>query len=110
MSARTFCKIGVAIGLANYAMYALASFLAGGDGFHGQIVNGHYFIAAGSGFVEVSRALFQFSRWEALALLGTFPLGLLCARLLSAAQRQDQGTLELESNAGWPAAAPGNGR
>ena len=86
MTSRSLCKFGIALGLCNYLLYALVSYLAGGDALHGQIVDGHYFIAAGGRLVEVSRALFQFSRWEAFSLIATFPLGLLCACFLSPAQ------------------------
>jgi hypothetical protein len=86
MNAQTTCKIGIAIGLCNYVLYALMSYLVGGDTLHGRILDGHYFIAAGGGLIEVSRALFLFSRWEAYSLIATFPLGLLCACFLSPAQ------------------------
>ena len=86
MNAQTTCKIGIAIGLGNYVLYALMSYLAGGDALHGRILDGHYFIAAGGGLVQVSRLLFLFSRWEAYSLIATFPLGLLCACFLSPAQ------------------------
>jgi len=110
MSVRTLCKLGIAVGLANYVLYAAASFLAGGDALHGQIVSGHYLIQAGRGFVEVSRTLFLFSRWEAYGLLTTFPLGLLCASLLSVSRQREHGAVGLGPDADCTAAAPHVGR
>jgi hypothetical protein len=86
MSARICCKIGIAVGLCNYVLYALVSYLIGGDALHGRVLDGHYFVAAGAGLVEVSRALFLFSRWDAYGLIATFPLGLLCACFFTSAQ------------------------
>jgi len=107
MSVRAFCKFGIAIGLANYALYALALHLAGGDALYGRIVDGHYLIQAGGRFVEISRALFLFGRWDGYALLATFPLGLLCASLLPGLRGQENGAQTASS---WSAATPHNGR
>ncbi len=91
MSANTICKFGIALGLGNYALYALTGWLIGGDALHGYVVDGHYMAQAARGFVEVSRLAFLVSRWEAYGLLATFPLGLLAACLLSPAARPDEG-------------------
>ena len=74
MLRQTLCKVAIGIGVSNYALYVLASVAAGGDALQGHIAQGHYFAAAGSGFVEVGRLLFQFCRWQAYSLLVTFPL------------------------------------
>jgi len=110
MSVRTFCKFGIAVGLANYGLYALLSYLAGGDALHGHVIAGHYLIQTAGGLVEVSRTLFLFSRWEAYSLLATFPLGLACACVLSPAERRDEGALGMGPDESWTAATPRNGR
>jgi hypothetical protein len=90
MRVRTFCKLGIAIGLSNYVLYAVISLMAGGDALHGQVAGGHYFLDVGGSFVEVSRALFLSSRWGAYSLLLTFPFGLLCACLLSPTRKPEE--------------------
>jgi len=96
MSVRTFCKLGIAIGLCSYLLYALVSLLAGGDALHGYKMSGHYFLYASGMFVEVSRALFMFARWGAYCQLLTFPLGLLCACLLTPVRTPEEAARGLE--------------
>lgn len=81
------CKLGIAAGLGNYLLYALTAFVWGGDALHGHVAQGHYFMAAGGAYVEVSQTLFQFCKWQAYSLLLTFPLGLLSACLLTQTRR-----------------------
>jgi hypothetical protein len=76
MSERTLCKLAI---VGNYLVYAIATLAAGGDVLQGYIINGHYFAAAGGGFVEVERLLFEFCRVQAYSLAVTIPLLMLGA-------------------------------
>ena len=110
MSARILFKVGIGLGLCNYALYALVSILAGGDVFQGHVVAGHYLILAGGGFVEISRMLFLFVHWAAYGLIATFPLGLLCACSLSPEMRPEESGLCPGAGESWSAAIPNEGR
>jgi hypothetical protein len=110
MSVRFFWKIGIGLGLGNYALYALATYLVGGDALHGHVVDGHYMVQAATRFVEVSRAAYLFGRFEAYSLLATFPLGLLSAVFLSSATQPDEPGNNFGRHESWTAASPRNGR
>lgn len=83
MNTNPLCKAAIAIGLGNYLLYALTSYLMGGDALHGHIAQNHTDIAANGGFIEVGHAVFMFCKWQAYSLLLTFPLGLLGACMLT---------------------------
>jgi hypothetical protein len=85
MKTNGLCKAAIAIGLGNYALYALASYLIGGDALHGHVVQNHTYIVTNGGFIEVGQAMFIFCKWQAYSLLLTFPLGLLGACFLTPA-------------------------
>jgi hypothetical protein len=87
MKANDLCRAAIAIGLGNYVLYALTSYLIGGDALHGHITRGHTYVDASGGFIEVGHALFAFCKWQAYSLLLTFPLGLLGACFLTPAHR-----------------------
>lgn len=87
MKRHTLYRTAIVIGLGNYLLYALTALAWGGDALHGQIARGHYFVAEGDAYIEVSRALFLFCKWQAYSLLLTFPLGLLGAALLTPMRR-----------------------
>lgn len=74
MNRQFFYRLAIGLGVANYLVYTLATLVAGGDVLYGHVVQGHYFAATGSGFVEVAPALFAFCRWLSYTLLVTFPL------------------------------------
>jgi hypothetical protein len=74
MNRQNFYKIAIGLGVTNYLVYTVLTVIAGGDALHGHVAQGHYFAAAGGGFVEVGRALYEFCRWHAYSLLVTFPM------------------------------------
>jgi hypothetical protein len=83
MKTNGLCKAAIAIGLGNYALYALTSYLIGGDALQGHVAQNHTYVAANGGFIEVGHAMFVFCKWQAYSLLLTFPLGLLGASFLT---------------------------
>ncbi len=108
MKRSSLCKIGIAVGLGNYLLYAVTALLGGGDALHGHIASNHYFVAVGGAFVEVGQTMFLVCKWQAYSLLLTFPLGLLGACFLTPPDHQEDDT-ELSGgngNAGLSPHAP----
>ena len=108
MTRSSLCKMGIAIGLGNYLLYAVTTILSGGDALHGYIAQSHYYVAASGAFIEVSQTMFLVCKWQAYSLLLTFPLGLLGACFLTPPDH-DQSDTELaggNGNAGLSPHAP----
>jgi hypothetical protein len=55
--------------LANFVVYVAIASSLGGDAINGYIQNGHYYLAMKGRAVEVSRAVFMYSRWHTVVLL-----------------------------------------
>lgn len=92
MKTSSLCKAAIAVGLGNYLLYALTSYLIGGDALHGHVTDNHTYVAANGGFIEAGHAMFLFCKWQAYSLLLTFPLGLLGACLLTPGTREEDDT------------------
>jgi hypothetical protein len=88
MRTRILCKLGIAVGIGNYLLYAAMALAWGGDALHGHVAHGHYYLATNGAFVEASQSLFLFCKWLAYSLLLTFPLGLLGACFLTPSRRE----------------------
>lgn len=67
--------IGV-IALINFIVFAAGTVYFGGDSLSGFQADGQYFLANKRQLTQVSRAVFEYSRWQALSLLVTHPLAL----------------------------------
>src|SRR5205807_853436 len=68
--------IGV-LAVVNFLSFFASSFYLGGDAINGHQAAGHYFLADHGHMTEVSRTVFEYSRWHALSLLVTHPLAML---------------------------------
>ena len=66
----------------NFAAFAVTTFWLGGDAFNGRRENGHYFLAMNDTEREVSKAVYDFSRWHATSVFVTFGLAMLAGLLL----------------------------
>jgi hypothetical protein len=77
-------KVIAAIGVLTFLTFFAVSFLIGGEAGNGWIENGRYFLRGHGGEpVEVTAALFTFSRVHAFAVLLTFPPALLAWYVLN---------------------------
>jgi hypothetical protein len=59
----------------NVAVYIALAFALGGDAVNGHVESGHYYLAMHGRLTEVSRRVFEFSRWYTYVLwlhFGTF--------------------------------------
>lgn len=67
--------VGV-IALINFAVFAAGISYFGGDALSGYQASGHYYLAYRDRLTEVSQAVFEYSRWQALSVFVTHPLGM----------------------------------
>jgi hypothetical protein len=70
-------QIVAALCLLNFAAFLAISSGIGGDALNGKIVDGHFYLRDHGHFTEVTKAVFDYSRWHAQSLFVTHPLGIL---------------------------------
>lgn len=80
LSAKSLCQCGMALGLANYILFAIGTSVLG-DAINGHISGVRYFLHLDAGFTEVSWFAYRFAEWQSYSLLITFPVALWCAYL-----------------------------
>ena len=85
MSTRSWTAIGL-LCLANFAAFFIAALILGGDAVSGKTEGGRFFLANHGRFTEVSRITFIYSRYHAVSLFITHPLGFLAAWRLKVAK------------------------
>jgi hypothetical protein len=83
VSHSTVLKVGMAVGLLNCLVFMLSMWVLGGSAVLGYALDGHYYLEAGRHLVQVSGAVYFYSKWQAYSLIATFPMGLACAWRLS---------------------------
>jgi hypothetical protein len=64
------------IAVINFAVFAAGTVYFGGDALNGHQAAGHYFLWSEGQLTEVSQAVFEYCRWQALSLFVTHPLGM----------------------------------
>ena len=82
------CGIIGAIGLLNFLAFAIIAIWLGGDALNGKSVDGRYFLSNHGKTVEVSAAVFNYSRIHASSIMITHPLAILCGFILSSMDRE----------------------
>jgi hypothetical protein len=69
------------IGLLNFALFMAGTVYFGGDAWNGKIEGGTHFLwgyyNGTKGYHEVSKAVFDYSRWHVYSMMVTWPLMLL---------------------------------
>lgn len=63
----------VVIAAINFIVFAAGTVYFGGDALSGYQAGGRYFVAYRDDVTEVSQAVFEYSRWQALSLFVTNP-------------------------------------
>jgi hypothetical protein len=58
-------------GAANFVVFFIVAIAIGGDAVNGCVRNGHYFVASHGRYTEVSRAIFNYSRWHVYSVFIT---------------------------------------
>jgi hypothetical protein len=74
------------IAVADFVSFIAGTWYFGGDALNGHQAAGHYFLSNKGQLTEVSRAIFEYSRWHALSLFVTFPPAMLMGWYLSKRQ------------------------
>ena len=74
----TLCSFLVIMGLLNFMLFLAGAFYFGGDAWNGKIEAGRYFLwgyhNGAKGYIEVRKAIFDYSRWHVYTLMVTWPL------------------------------------
>ena len=65
------------VAIANGALLALGAWLLGGDAFNGRMEGGHYFLGSNGNLVEVSHAVWVYSRIHMISNFVTFGLAII---------------------------------
>lgn len=71
------------VALINFASFVIIAQYIGGDAVNGHPSGGHYFLASHGRLTEVSRAVFEYSRWHTISLFVTHSLAFLALAFLA---------------------------
>ena len=69
---RRITKVVSLLWILNFAVYVLIASWLGGDALNGHVEAGHYYVAMHGHSTEVSREVFEFSRWHTFFLIAHF--------------------------------------
>lgn len=64
---KTTTVVGV-LWLLNFGAYVTIALLIGGDAINGHATSGHYYLAMHGHLTEVSRSVYEYSRWHTYVL------------------------------------------
>lgn len=78
------------MGILNFLAFAIIASRLGGDALNGKSVDGRYFLSNHGKTIEVSEAVFNYSRIHASSIMITHPLAILCGFILSATDREQR--------------------
>ena len=65
------------IGILNFASFFIIALVIGGDAVNGKVENGKYYVSEHGRDTEVSRSVFEYSRFHAHFVWVTHPLALI---------------------------------
>jgi len=74
---RRICNVIIAVGLLNFASFAVSCAILGGDAVSGKIVGGRYYLGSHGRLTEVTREKFRYSQAHAISVFITYPLAIL---------------------------------
>jgi hypothetical protein len=74
----TFCSFLIIVGILNFILFLAGTSYFGGDAWNGKIEAGRYYLWGGhngaKGYIEVSKVIFDYSRWHVDTVMVTWPL------------------------------------
>jgi len=92
---RRFCDVAVIVGLVNFLLFLAGAFYFGGDAWNGKAEAGRYFLwgyhNGTKGYIEVTKAVFDYSKWHVYTVMVTWPLMLLAGFASSRIKRRSHG-------------------
>ena len=71
---KRFAYILIALGILNFTAYWIISGALGGDAINGKDEGGRYYLSSHGRYTEVSRSIFEYSRFHTYSLCLTHPL------------------------------------
>jgi len=71
------CKVFFYMAIINFTVFFIMAVSLGGDAVNGTINNGRYYLMSHGRYTEVTKAVFDYSKWHVHSLMVTHPLGLL---------------------------------
>jgi hypothetical protein len=71
------CKVIIGIALVNFVVFWIAAVCLGGDAANGKMYHGHYYLMSHGIYTEVSKAIFNYSKWHLRSVMITHPSALL---------------------------------
>jgi hypothetical protein len=75
---RKLCPVAVVVGLLNFLLFIAGAVYFGGDAVNGRIEGQRYYLwgshGGTKGYIEVSQAVFDYSKWHAYSVMITWPL------------------------------------
>jgi hypothetical protein len=78
---RKLCAIVVLVGLLNFILFIAGAYYFGGDAWNGRVEGEKYYLwgyhDGTNGYIEVSQAVFDYSRWHVYSVMITWPLVIL---------------------------------
>jgi hypothetical protein len=87
-----FAYILIAVGILNFTTYLIILLVFGGDAINGKVEAGKYYLCEHGRYTEVSRSVFEYSRFHTYSVWITVPLGMLGICLAAAADKKDRKT------------------
>jgi hypothetical protein len=85
---KRFTQIVSLLWIANFVVYLAVAAWLGGDAFNGHSEADHYFLAMHGHTIEVSRGVFEFSRWYTYLLMAHFSVAFVCGLIQQRAAKR----------------------
>jgi len=83
----------VVVGLLNFVLFVAGSFYLGGDAWNGKVEGQKYYVwgyhHGQKGYTEVSRSVFDYSRWHVYSVMVTWPLAILAGIVAERVRRSE---------------------
>src|SRR5690242_16028248 len=87
------CNTIMVVGLLNFGLFVVGTFYIGGDAWNGKAVGQTYYVwgyhDGHKGYTEVTRSVFEYSRWHVYSVLITWPLVMLAGFVAQRIRRVD---------------------
>jgi hypothetical protein len=78
---RKLCIVATIVGLLDFLLFLAGAFYFGGDAWNGKAEAGRYFLwgyhNGTKGYIEVSKAVFDYSKWHVYSVMVTWTLMLM---------------------------------
>lgn len=87
------CAAAIVVGVLNFLLFIAGTLLIGGDAVNGKAENGRFYVwgyrNGSKQYTEVSRPVFNYSRWHCYSVWVTWPLIILAGFVERRSQKKD---------------------